>query len=185
MNLSNLKQHEILNELYIQACGDLLPAYGLEINIREQGAGTGTRGESSSYISILGATGDGINVSSVLNIDRDLVLRTHPTGSTDLSQEDLEDWCRELNNQLVGRLKNKLLGFGHVLIMGLPILITGTNVRPVAAPDSEVHEYCVEAGEGKMTLTLVTLVSPHIVFHGVEALENEEALLFEGDIALF
>jgi hypothetical protein len=185
MSSNNPKQHQILNELYIQACADLLPAYGLEIDIRKQGAGTSTRTrDTDSYLSILGATTGDISLSSMLKIDRDLVVSIHPAESSDVAHDLLEDWCRELNNQLVGRLKNKLLGYGQALILGLPTLITGIDVRPVPAPNSKVHEYSVESGHGKIALTLVTLVSPGLELREVEAVEGE-AVLLEGAIALF
>jgi hypothetical protein len=184
MSLSNAKQHQILNQLYVRACGELLPAYGLRVDIREKGAGTGHRNKSS-YASILGATGDGIGLSSVLKIDRDLVVATHPLDLADISRYDLEDWCRELNNQLVGRLKNKLLGYGHVLIVGLPTLITGTDVTSVTAPNSEIHEYCVESGQGKITLTLATLVTSGLELYEVDPPVDGEAVLLEGAVALF
>jgi hypothetical protein len=139
----------------------------------------------ASYVSILGATGDGIRLSSTLKIDRDLVISIRPLDSGDISQDELEDWCRELNNQLVGRLKNKLLGYGHVAMAGLPVLIAGTDVRPVPAPNSEVHEYSIESSHGQITLTLATLVAPEVEFLAVEPSMDNEAVLLEGAIDLF
>jgi hypothetical protein len=183
MTLSDTKQHQILNKLYVHACGDLLSAYGLTVDIQEQGTGTGAR-KKGSYISILGATGEAIRLSSMLKIDQDLVVSMHPLGCADISRGDLEDWCRELNNQLVGRVKNKLLGYGHALIIGLPLLITGTDVSPVAAPNSEVHEYSVHSAHGQITLTLGTLVTPDLELREV-ALPDGETVLIEGAVALF
>src|SRR5256885_8460045 len=151
MTLDHVKQHQILNELYVEACGGLLSAYGLAVHARRQGPGLSAR-HNPSYVSFLGAAGEGISLSSMLKIDRNLVLRMHPLGSADISQPDLEDWCRELNNQLVGRVKNKLLGYGRVVSVGLPVLITGTDVSPVAAPNAEVHEYSFESADGQLTL---------------------------------
>jgi hypothetical protein len=183
MTLSDTKQHQILNDLYVEACGDLLSAYGLTVDIQEQGTGTDAR-RKDSYISILGATGEAIRLSSMLKIDQDLVVSMHPLGCADISLGDLEDWCRELNNQLVGRVKNKLLGYGHALIVGLPLLITGTDVSPVAAPDSEVHEYSVHSAKVQITLTLGTLVTADLELREVEPADGD-AVLVEGAIALF
>src|SRR5882672_12028151 len=124
MSLNNARDHQVLNELYVQACGALLSAYGLTVNVKEQGEGTSARHEAS-YVSILSASGEGIRLSSMLKIDRGLVIRMHPLGPANISAPDLEDWCLELNNQLVGRVKNKLLGYGRVVLVGLPVLLTG------------------------------------------------------------
>src|SRR5947207_8189449 len=146
MSLDNAKDHQILNELYVQACRALLSAYGLTVEVQEQGGAAMARNKAS-YVSVLGASGEGINLSSMLKIERDLVISMHPVGSANISQLDLEDWCLELNNQLVGRLKNKLLGYGPVVTVGLPVLLKGTGVSAVAGPNLEIHQYSVESAE--------------------------------------
>jgi len=141
------------------------------------------------YMSILGAAGEGLRLSSTLKIDRDLVLNTHPLHSPEVLQDDLEDWCRELNNQLVGRVKNKLLGYGVEVTAGLPLLISGTDVVRLPEADSEVHAYCVESAHGQIALTLTTLIAPEVEFHESEppmdGEMNGEAVMAEGMIALF
>src|ERR1700683_2463562 len=99
MSSDNVKEHQLLNELYVQACSDLLAAYGLTANVQQQGGGTSTR-NTAILMSFLGAAGEGIRLSSMLKIDRDLVISMHPLGSANISQVDLEDWCLEINNQL-------------------------------------------------------------------------------------
>lgn len=182
MNAS--KHHQILNELYVEACRALLAAYGLSVRVQEQGGDASAHYEVC-YVSILGASGEGIRLSSILKIDRNLVINTHPLGSANIAQPDLEDWCLELNNQLVGRVKNKLLGYGRVVSVGLPMLFTGTDVSSVNPPDSEVHRYSIESADGQITLTLATLLAPGVELHEIESSNNEEAVLVEGTLALF
>jgi hypothetical protein len=184
MRLNDARDHQILNELYVQACRALLAAYGLTVNVQEHGSGAGARGEDS-YLSVLGASGEGIRLLSMLKIDRGLVISTHPSGLTDVSQPDLEDWCLELNNQLVGRVKNKLLGYGRVVIVGLPVLLTGTDVSAVNPPNSKVHHYSVESADGQITLRLATLIAHDVELQEMEPSMNEEAALIEGSVALF
>src|SRR6266568_4350485 len=95
MSLDNAKHHQILNELYVEACRALLSAYGLTVHVQEQGRGAIARNKAS-YVSVLGASGEGIRLSSMLKIERDLVISMHPVGSANISQLDLEDWCLEL-----------------------------------------------------------------------------------------
>ena len=184
MSLNDAKDHQILNDLYVRACRALLSAYGLTVSVQEQDGGTGARNKASC-VSVLGASGEGIRLSSMLRIDRDLVISMHPLGSANVSQPDLEDWCLELNNQLVGRVKNKLLGYGRVVVVGLPVLLTGTDVSAVTLPNSEVHQYSVESAEGQITLTLATLIAPDVELQEIEPSMNDEAVLIEGAVALF
>jgi hypothetical protein len=109
----------------------------------------------------------------------------NPLGSADPSQPDLEDWCLELNNQLVGRVKNKLLGYGRVVTVGLPVLLTGTDVSAVTPPNSEVHQYSVESADGQITLTLATLIAPNVELHEMEPSMHDGAVMAEGTVALF
>jgi hypothetical protein len=180
----NAKDHRILNGLYIESCEALLSSYGLTVDVQEDGESPGGRSRAC-YISVLSASGEGISVSSMLRIDQNLVISLHPLPPADISQPDLEDWCLELNNQLVGRVKNKLLNFGRALVVGLPVLLTGTNVTGVAAPNSEVHRYSVESANGQIVFTLATLIAPGVELQEFEAASGDEAALVEGALALF
>jgi hypothetical protein len=182
MNQADTRQHSILNELYVQAADNLLSALGMEARlVLEPDAGASVR----SYLSVLGATCKGVALSSILKIDPDLLISVHPQGSADIPQRDLEDWCRELNNQLVGRMKNKLFRYGVVITLGLPVLLTGTGVKAFAPPNATVNEHFFRCGAGQMTLTLTTLVDEDIEFHESELSEECDAALLEGSVALF
>jgi hypothetical protein len=183
MSLNDAKGHQIVNELYVQACSALLSAYGLVVGVREQDGGAGASNKAS-YVSFLGANGEGISLSSTLKIERDLVIILHPLGPTGVTQPDLEDWCLELNNQLVGRVKNKLLPYGPVVNVGLPLLLTGTDVSAVIAPKSEVHRYFVESADGQIALTLATLIAPDVDLQEIPS-TDDESVLAEGELALF
>jgi hypothetical protein len=184
MSLNNANDHQILNELYVRACRALLSAYGLTVNVQEQSGDAKSRNKAS-YVSVLGASGDGIWLSSMLKIDRDLVISMHPLGTVNISQPELEDWCLELNNQLVGRAKNKLLGYGRVVMVGLPVLLKGTDVSAVTAPNSKVHQYSVESANGQIILTLTTLIASDVELQQMETSIDDEAVLVEGAVALF
>jgi len=184
MSLNELNPHDLLNDLYVAACRALLEAYGLTVNVREHGGGDSRA--KVSYISVLSANGEGVNLSSMLKIDRDLVISMHPlNGGDPIAQRDLEDWCMELNNQLVGRLKNKLIGYGAVVLIGLPLLLTGTDVSSIASPHSEVHRYSVESADGQITLTIATLVDPGVHLQEPDASMHDENVMDEGMVALF
>src|SRR5271166_5723858 len=103
MNSTNTSQHSILVKLYLEAASDLLVVYGAKTNCVGAPASKTLGGNKSSYASVLGATGEGIALSSVLKVDRNLLTGMYPLDRAGISRGYLEDWCRELNNQLVGR----------------------------------------------------------------------------------
>ena len=184
MSLKDTRDHQILNELYVGGCRALLSAYGLTVSVQEE-RGVANARIKDRCVSILDASGEGVSLSSMLKIDQDLLISMHPLGSSNITQTDLEDWCMELNNQLVGRLKNKLLGYGLVVIVGLPLLLSGTDFIVVTAPNSEVRQYAVESEDGQITLILTTLIAADVELYAMDPSMNAGEVLAEGAVSLF
>jgi hypothetical protein len=159
---------DIVNGLHIQACRDLLAAYGSTAHLQPRDAQPLPRNKAG-YVSVLGATGEGISLLSTLNFDAELLARTHRLGDDDTAQRWLHDWCRELNNQLMGRIKNKLLELGCELTLGLPSLVTGFDIRSVAGSNVETRESLFASTHGYLALTLATLLAPDFSFSPVQA----------------
>jgi len=182
MNVINTPQADKLNELYLQAAHDLLSIHDIPGDpiSQEELAAPNMR---SSYVSLLGAIGEGIALSSMIKISRQLLTVLHPFGTSGASDADFADYCRELNNQLVGRLKNKLLRYGASLTLGLPVLLTGTDVAAVRAPDATLHENSINTARGRIFLILETIVDPDLELEEIELTEDEAML--EGAVALF
>jgi hypothetical protein len=166
-------------DLYVQCTGELFTAYGLVAGARDT---LPRRPHEMRYVSILSASGEKIRLLSTLNIDESLLICMHPSGARELSQRHLEDWCRELNNQLVGRMKNKLLRMGCEVTTGLPSLITGTDISPVSAPDLDFREYFFASAQGRLESTLAMLLAPDLAL--ADAPEAEQVMR-EGVHALF
>jgi hypothetical protein len=183
MNLNNPRNDEILQELYYQSCSSLLSANGIRVHVQAQGFDPPARKEAS-YVSALGAGGDGIRLSSLLLVDQNLVIDLYPLDSTDGYQPELEDWCLELNNQLVGRLKNKLLGYGRTVMAGLPLLLLGTDISAVA-PHPQIHRFSVGSADGQIAFSLAVLIAPGIELRALDPLLNDEIVMAEGAIRLF
>lgn len=166
-------------DLYVQSSVELFSAYGLVAGERDT---TPRTPHEMRYVSILSASGDKIRLLSTVNIDETLLIRMHPSGARELSQRHLEDWCRELNNQLMGRMKNKLLRQGCEITTGLPSLITGTDISPVSAPDLDFREYFFASAQGRLESTLAMLLAPDLEL--ADAPEAEQVMR-EGVHALF
>jgi hypothetical protein len=174
-------QHSILNSLYLESAADLLSANGLDSSLVPAASAAG----ETAYVSVLCANGEGVALSSMIRIDKRLLASIHPLPPAAVSQRDLEDWCRELNNQLVGRMKNKLLRYGVTVSLGLPVLLTGTDVSAVAAPDLTVNDHAFALDNGRLMLTLSTFVDPAVELREMESMPDEEGAHVEGSIALF
>jgi hypothetical protein len=175
---------ETVIELYVQACRDLFSAYGLATRVERQDVDrTGPR--EAAYVSVLGATSAAIRLTSTLNIAGGLLAKMHPSGANDVTERELEDWGRELNNQLVGRLKNKLLRRGCKVDIGLPTLITGTDVSTVNYPDLDYRRYFFASAHGCLTACLTLLIDPRFAFTAVGSYPEYAKVVREGAQSLF
>jgi hypothetical protein len=171
-------------DMHVAACSELFETYGLSRHLqRETSAARGQDG--TTYASVLAASGDGIHLSSTLSLDRELLLRTHPSGATDLPERDVEDWCRELNNQLVGRLKNKLLRAGCEMSTGLPVLIRGSGIEAVTSEDQSYRQYFFSSKYGCLAFTLALLLAPDLEIAAPGSAAGADEVKLEGAMALF
>jgi hypothetical protein len=183
MQASVTNHRAILSGLFLEAINDWLSLNAIGSGlVKELDTGTDPR-HIPNYVSVLGATGEGLALSSTMTVDRELLVNTHPLGPTDILPADLDDWCRELNNQLVGRLKNKLLSRGVVVMLGLPVLIRGTDVTTVGSPDLTVTQHVVRTANGRLSFHLSTLIDENLTIPE-QSCASEEVLL-EGAVALF
>src|ERR1700733_15158899 len=161
MNSHQQTASSMVIEIYMQAGNELFTAYGLTTSLkRQEAARRGSKEEN--YVSSLSGSGDSIRLLSTLSVGARLLASIHPSGVQNVPRRDLEDWCRELNNQLVGRTKNKLLRLGCEVATGLPSLVTGTDVSAVAHPDLEMHQYHFTSEHGCLTTTLAMMLAPDI-----------------------
>jgi hypothetical protein len=173
-----------LIDLHVTACGELFEAYGLTDHLHREESDDHDP-ERSAYASVLSATGKGIRLSSTLSLDREVLVRTHPSGPDNVAERDVQDWCRELNNQLVGRLKNKLLRLGCDVTTGLPVLIKGSDMVALTTPEQDFRQYFFSSRYGCLALTLAMLLAPDLALDARRAGAEGQAVEREGVMSLF
>ena len=171
-------------EMHVEACAELFDAYGLTEHVHAEAHAAKGHGQSA-YASVLSASGEGIRLCATLSLDRELLVRTHPALTQgEPGERDIEDWCRELNNQLVGRLKNKLLRSGCELTTGLPMLLRGTDIVPVTSEDQQFRQYFFSSKHGSLAFTLALLMAADLTLEALPGAEADEVKR-EGAMALF
>jgi len=184
MNANDVSACALVIDRHAKSCAELFTAYGLGAHVR-RGTAPAPVQPRHSYASVLGASGDGIRLSSTVSMDRDLLALTHPSGGDQARDRDIEDWCRELNNQLMGRVKNKLLRMGCEITTGLPVLVSGTGVTVVVPADVDSRQYFFTSEHGNMTFTLEMLFTPSFAFRDAPEFAPGEEVKQEGELSLF
>jgi hypothetical protein len=90
------------------------------------------------------------------------------------------DWVGELANQLVGRLKNKLLGYGVDVALGTPRAVTDCEIVDFEASMRTIVRLSLTSREGSL---LAMLFTEHADLSLSEATPG--VAVSEGDIVLF
>jgi hypothetical protein len=129
----------ILDELVTDCCVSLFQDYSLPLKAAQT-----IEIESSEdllYCGVLGFSGDHIRGTLMLATSEKPLGRTHPSGA-----ESLRSWIAELSNQLLGRIKSRLLRRGVTLNLALPVVIRGKHLSRIPSVDLKPHSFVCEGG---------------------------------------
>lgn len=128
---------------------------------------------------VIGFSSQALSGSLLLALPQALVERTLP-----MPEASAGDWCGELANQLIGRLKNQLLKYQVAINLSLPVVIAGEGLKLPASTrrDCRYFSYATEGTiffirlemETSPTLELVRQVNAA----NADAVDEGELLLF-------
>lgn len=105
------------------------------------------------------------------------VLELMKSDLTDVTRAT--DWMRELTNQLMGRIKSRLLRFQVDLHLGVPSAAKAEHLIGLWRPSSRPAIYQFRSMRGEISVALHDMVDEsHLVYAGID-------LASEGDILLF
>ena len=134
-------------DLLDSACAKQFEVVGSYIKGSETDLSTLTTLDGNVTVSI-GASSDDLSLQLYLSVPSIFLRETMP--SIEVQNSDMvqyqEDWCMELANRFMGRLKNKLVSHLCVLRMGLPKLIPdagldlGLDLGQGLEPGAEIHD---------------------------------------------
>jgi hypothetical protein len=127
------------------------------------------------FCGVVGFSGDQMRGTLLLATSREPLGRTSPT--TDAS---LREWIAELSNQLLGRVKNRLIPRGVTLHLSTPIVLRGQHISPVTR--AELVPYLFSCDGGFVCVWMDAELQPGVdLTKFVEA----EGLVTEGTSTLF
>lgn len=79
-----------------------------------------------AFCGVIGFTGEDMRGSLMLACSREPLVVAQVSG-----EAMMRDWLAELTNQLLGRVKNRLLAFGTVIHSALPVVLAGERIAPI------------------------------------------------------
>jgi hypothetical protein len=123
-------------DILSDSCRDLFSAYGIDV-----GAGGGAAVDSQ-LVGRIHFAGGAVAGTLTIALDRDQLKRSLPVQSE--RQQDLEDWIRELANQLMGLVKRRLNGYGISVLLSLPVNVQPEQNAPSPQWPSRVSQFSIE-----------------------------------------
>lgn len=128
------------------------------------------------YCGVLGFSGDQMRGTLLLATSREPLGRTSPT-----SDSSFREWIAELANQLLGRIKNKLIPRGVTLHMSTPIVLRGEHLAPIPR-DASIRPYTFSCDGGYVCVWFDAELTSGLDLSAVDA--NAE-FISEGESMLF
>ena len=124
------------------ACTELMQAYGVTLNPTLGWA----ESDEVMFSGVMGFVGESVRGTCLLAAPQGTVEDAAPKGAS------ARDWVGELANQLVGRLKAKLMARGATIALSTPVVLRGVRLSPL--PRTDVAPVVFESTAGKVLVWL-------------------------------
>jgi chemotaxis protein CheX len=136
-------------------------------------------------VATIDAGSQDLEIQIALEMPMSVLALTYPVPNISVVDDaSLEDWISELSNQLIGRLKSKLLKHEQEVTLGLPGSYFGVDIDDLMSSDS--HRYTVYLNvDGQVCAFHVAIeaLAGDINFSDAEV-DSDDALM-ESEIELF
>jgi CheY-specific phosphatase CheX len=150
------------------ACSELMQAYGVEL----RPALGWTESDEVVFSGVMGFVGEYLRGTCLLAAPQSTVQAAAPEGAP------ARDWAGELTNQLVGRLKAKLMARGASIALSTPVVLRGVKLSPL--PRTDVEPVVFESTAGRVLVWLEVEVEADFQFGEERAPE-----VCEGELLIF
>jgi CheY-specific phosphatase CheX len=145
------------------AASELLDAYGVKLTETVEGW---QESDEVVYSGVMGFIGERVRGTLLLAAPKETILATAPEDARP------RDWVGELANQLVGRLKSKLMAHGVTVALSTPVVLSGVRLSPL--PRSEVLPAVFETTNGRVLVWLEVEVDPEFTLGSLRPLRATE-----------
>jgi hypothetical protein len=112
-----------IDDLVFDCCRELFSAYKLDVHPRDRSEFPAT--EELAVCGVMGFGGKLMRGALVLAATSEPLEHTNPEG-----HGSQRDWICELANQLMGRVKNRLVALGVEILLATPAGLRGDNLSP-------------------------------------------------------
>ena len=164
---------QLFTVMAFEAGMSLFSAY--DVSLEPTDLDTFRQNSTLTLLSVIGFAGKQIAGTLVLGATREPLKRSKPSLASD------RDWIAELANQLLGRIKNKILRKGIVFYAMPPAVVSGDHLAPVVSGAD--FRPCVFTTPGGLVCLWIELHLAGDLQPDPPA--DEEPIADEGDLLLF
>ena len=165
---------ETIDNILFTATTGLFKAYGLPLTEAPQPV----EPAAAPLCAVVGFNGKALTGALMIATDLEPIEASRPTPQT-----TDRDWIAELSNQLLGRFKNRLLGFGVEVYATTPIVLRGERITPLGSSGSLPGVVFTTPNGGRVTVWV-----DHHALDGLQLAKLANAgdpVAREGDVILF
>jgi CheY-specific phosphatase CheX len=188
--------------MLVECATALLEAFGT--TVRYDPAGEARHPPEDGLLAIIGFAGGekGMRGSLVLSANRGLLARSRPVPQSQTvaptaaaprsagpdtapnsGVDALQDWIGELANQLLGRLKSRLLAHGVAIQLGTPTTVSGLELRVrTGTGERQATPLWLLAGDDWLVVRLDAIASPDAE---LSTCPDPSSSATEGEVLLF
>jgi len=157
---------------------DLFEAYGIALRDCE----TCELTDDATIMAAVGFAGEEMRGALAISLATSAVKASNVITASPTADQD-RDWTGELANQLLGRLKNRLVRFGAQVSMGTPLVFAGSRFLVHSPKQSPNIRLGFTTDHGPIEVWIDTVFSPDTVL--VEASDPADACEEEGTLLFF
>jgi len=165
-----------VDALAVDAATALFDAYG--VKVERDGPVASSKIPAVPLVSVIGFSSSALSGSLILALPRAVAERTLPVPGASLA-----DWSCELANQLLGRLKNQLAKHQVIVNMGLPVVMSGTDLTLLTTARELTRHYSLSSELGTVLIRLDMQMSASLRFEMIDG--ATEASVAEGEQLFF
>ena len=167
----------VFDELVVASASELFAARGIEARSSVESTA------SIEYAATLGFSSDLMRGVIGIGMSPDTMQRLMSEDRHAGPACNGEDWLAESVNQLLGRLKNKLMRYGIVMSIALPTVLQGVRLQFLGIGSTSLWTYALETDFGPFWVWLDVRSERELVLTEVNDPELEGTP--EGELVLF
>tara|TARA_R110001592_G_scaffold49482_1_gene154266 strand:+ start:18314 stop:18856 length:543 start_codon:yes stop_codon:yes gene_type:complete len=173
---------QCIHNIFLDCCRNLFQSLDCNVNLIE--------GDdinlNESPIACIDAGSDDIEFAIGLQLPLQVLALTYPVAEGIITVEEnrLEDWISELSNQLIGRLKAKLIEHDCFVNIGLPQSYFGAQVDDLLSDNSNQEDYYFDIDGEVCRCSISIEVFDEAISFSIEKNESID-MQEEGELELF